>query len=88
MQRMFNQASYEQLIGWRSEYSQWIFLYFFITSLDENLKLALVVVNMPLGRMADKFFHLWNTGKTSALQLNINLFLTWSLMDVHIIGVV
>ena len=51
------------------------FVYFFITSSDEKLKLALVVVNMPLGGMADKFFHLWNTGKTSALQL-INLFLT------------
>ena len=64
------------------------FVYFFITSSDEKLKLALVVVNMPLGGMADKFFHLWNTGKTSALQL-IDLFLTWSLMDVHmIIGVV
>ena len=51
------------------------FVYFFITSSDEKLKLALVVVNMPLGGMADKFFHLWNIGKASALQL-VNLFLT------------
>ena len=40
------------------------FVYFFITLSDEKLKLALVVVNMPLSGMADKFFHLWNTGKT------------------------
>ncbi|XP_073235231.1 thiamine pyrophosphokinase 1-like [Porites lutea] len=33
---------------------------------DEKLRLALVVVNMPLGGMADKFFHLWNTASVRA----------------------
>ena len=74
-------------LGTANRMQIWIFtmnfVYFLITSSDEKLKLALVVVNMPLGGMADKFFHLWNTGKASALQL-INLFLTWSLIHAYL----
>ena len=40
---------------------------FCIQPSDEKLKVALVVVNMPLSGMAEKFIHLWNIGKS--LQL-------------------